>query len=81
MTGPNPKKSWERRPGGMWVLRDKHNAAGRQAVTGVDVLFGTDAVDPRPQWELMQLPLQLNALVRGASRATKRTARPGEAKP
>jgi hypothetical protein len=28
----------------------------------VDVLFGTDAVDPRPDWVLMQPSLRLNAL-------------------
>uniref|UniRef100_L2GHD0 Phosphatase dcr2 n=1 Tax=Colletotrichum fructicola (strain Nara gc5) TaxID=1213859 RepID=L2GHD0_COLFN len=31
-----------------------------QAVTEVDVLFGSDAVDPRPEWALMPSSLQLS---------------------
>lgn len=30
-------------------------------MTAVDILFGTDAVDPRLQWSLIRTPLQLNA--------------------
>lgn len=53
---PNPSSGhlWERRPGGIWVLRSKFSGKIDQAVTEVDVLFGTDAVDPRPQWTLMR---------------------------
>jgi len=51
---------WESRPGGIWVLRSKLSGMIDQAVTEVDVLFGLDAVDPRPQWVLMQSPLQLD---------------------
>jgi hypothetical protein len=60
---PNPSSghSWESRPGGIWVLRSKFSGKIDQAVTEVDVLFGMDAVDPRPQWALMQSSLQLNA--------------------
>ncbi|KAM7209849.1 Metallo-dependent phosphatase [Rhypophila decipiens] len=59
---PNPSsgRSWESRPGGIWVLRSKFPGMVDQAVTEVDVLFGVDAVDPRPQWALMPLSLQLN---------------------
>ena len=32
-----------------------------ELIAEVDVLFGVDAVDPRPQWTLMRSPLQLNA--------------------
>jgi hypothetical protein len=53
--------SWESRPGGIWVLRSKFSGKIDEAVTEVDVLFGVDAVDPRPQWALMQSSLQLNA--------------------
>jgi hypothetical protein len=53
--------SWESRNCGIWVLRSKFSGKIHQAVTEVDVLFGTDAVDPRPQWTLMRAPLQLNA--------------------
>ena len=52
--------SWERRPGGIWVLRSPYTGDRHQAVTAVDVLFGVDAVDPRPQWGLMGTPLQLD---------------------
>lgn len=60
---PNPSSdhSWESRPGGIWVLRSKFSGKIDQAVTEVDVLFGVDAVDPRPQWTLMPSSLQLNA--------------------
>ncbi|KAH7308765.1 Metallo-dependent phosphatase-like protein [Rhexocercosporidium sp. MPI-PUGE-AT-0058] len=53
--------SWESRPGGIWVLRSKFSGKIDQAVTEVDVLFGTDAIDPRPQWALMRSSLQLDA--------------------
>jgi hypothetical protein len=52
--------SWESRPGGIWVLRSNYTASSHHAVSDVDVLFGMDAVDPRPQWNLMGTPLQLN---------------------
>lgn len=51
---------WESRPGGIWVLRSKFSGNIDQAVTEVDVLFGVDAVDPRPEWTLMRSPLQLD---------------------
>ncbi len=42
------ESSWESRPGGIWVLRSSYSGGNHQAVTGVDALFGTDAVDSRP---------------------------------
>lgn len=30
-------------------------------MTAVDILFGKDAVDPRPQWSMVKPPLRLNA--------------------
>lgn len=51
--------SWESRPGGIWILKDKFRGMVDLAVTEVDVLFGVDAVDPRPQWNLLQSSLQL----------------------
>ncbi|KAF5707603.1 metallo-dependent phosphatase [Fusarium mundagurra] len=53
-------RSLERRPGGTWVLRAQFSGVIDQAVTQVDVLFGTDAVDPRPQWVLMSSSPRLN---------------------
>lgn len=58
---PSSGHSWESRPAGIWVLRSKFSGKIDQAVTEVDVLFGVDAVDPRPQWALMRSSLQLNA--------------------
>ena len=57
---PDQDSSWESRPGGIWVLRSKYTGDYRQAVTGIDVLFGVDAVDPRPQWNLSEQPLLLD---------------------
>lgn len=54
-------RSWESRAGGIWVLRENFTGDISRAVTEVDVLFGTDAVDPRPQWKLTTSSLQLNA--------------------
>jgi hypothetical protein len=53
--------SWEPRPGGIFVLRSNFSGKIDQVVTEVDVLFGVDAVDPRPQWTLTSSPLQLDA--------------------
>ena len=60
---PNPSSDhlWESRPGGIWVLRSKFSGKTDRAVTEVDVLFGVNAVDPRPQWTLMRSSLKLNA--------------------
>lgn len=59
---PNPSsgRSWESRPGGIWILRSKFSGNTNQAVTEVAVLFGEDAVDPRPQWSLIRSSLELN---------------------
>lgn len=57
------KHDWEKRPGGIWVLRssDRHESDSHRAITAVDVLFGTDAVEPRPNWNLGQVPLDIDA--------------------
>lgn len=39
---------WERRPGGICIQRSRFPGKIDRVVTEVDVLFGTDAVDPRP---------------------------------
>lgn len=52
--------SWSPRNGHMFVQREKFTGLDN-AVTAVDVLFGEDAVDPRPRWDLLQSPLLLNA--------------------
>jgi hypothetical protein len=57
---PRDYDSWESRPCGIWVRRAKYIGVSMRVVTDVDVLFGTDAVDPRPQWNLDSSPLQLD---------------------
>lgn len=49
-------EKWESRPAGVWIKRSakRHTSDSRKAVTAVDVLFGSDAADPRPGWELVQ---------------------------
>lgn len=76
--GSAKENSWERRPGGIWVLRSPYTGDCHQAVTAVDVLFGVDAVDPRPQWALMGTPLQLGHPEVPVARLT---VRQGRAKP
>lgn len=52
--------SWESRPNGVWLLRRRFSYNADGALTGVDVLFGTYAVEPRPRWKLIDSPLRLN---------------------
>ena len=54
-------EKWEKRDGGIWLLRSskRHDSDSKNAVTAVDVLFGADAVDPRPGWEIKDTPLLL----------------------
>lgn len=62
---PDPTEGygWQSRNGGLWIKRVKYgdNVDVSNVVTDVDVLFGLDAVDPRPHWTLTQSPLQLKA--------------------
>jgi hypothetical protein len=79
-SSPNSSSSqWESRPGGIWVLRKKLSAKNHQPLTGVDVLFGSDAVDPRPQWDLIPSPLQLDG--RSKVQDVRLTVRFGRARP
>lgn len=43
---------WETRPGGIWIKRQTKIVD--DAVTGVDVLFGVDAVEVRPGWVMRE---------------------------
>ncbi|KPI35614.1 Phosphatase DCR2 [Cyphellophora attinorum] len=52
---------WESRPAGIWLQRNPIEDDVCRAVTDIDVLFGSDAVDPRPRWTLTQSPLRLDA--------------------
>ncbi|MCJ1336173.1 hypothetical protein MMC09_001449 [Bachmanniomyces sp. S44760] len=54
---------WEARPGGIWLLRTskRHASDSTKAITAVDILFGADAVDPRPGWEIKDQALLIGA--------------------
>lgn len=56
-------EAWESRPGGLWLKRSGKLHAGDsdRAVTTVDLLFGDDAVEVRPGWEIVGTPLILDA--------------------
>jgi hypothetical protein len=49
-------EKWESRPAGVWIKRSlkRHASDSKKAVTAVDILFGADAVEPRPGWELVK---------------------------
>jgi hypothetical protein len=53
---------WEKRPAGMWIKRSskRHDSDSKAVVTAVDVLFGADAVEPRPGWEIRDQALLLD---------------------
>lgn len=54
---------WEQRAEGIWILRSprRRQVDSEQAVTAVDVIFGPDAVDPRPGWTVRPTPLLINS--------------------
>ncbi|KAG8526867.1 uncharacterized protein KY384_008296 [Bacidia gigantensis] len=54
-------EKWESRQAGLWLKRtSKHRDADKnQAVTAVDVLFGSDSVEVRPGWQRVPQPLML----------------------
>lgn len=55
-------EQWESRPGGIWLKRTskRHASDSQKAITAVDVLFGADAVEPRPGWRLAKEPIRLS---------------------
>ncbi|KAI1913684.1 Phosphatase dcr2 [Ophidiomyces ophidiicola] len=58
--GAGSDAKWESRPGGIWLLRSSHHTS--DTLTALDVLFGADAVDPRPNWEIKDTPLLLDTV-------------------
>lgn len=56
-------QEWEQRSGGIWLKRTsrRHASDSQATVTSVDVVFGADAVDPRPHWEVQDTPLLLDS--------------------
>lgn len=55
-------EKWESRPASLWIKRSakRHASDSKKSVTAVDVLFGADAVEPRPGWELIKGSLLLD---------------------
>ncbi|KAL9640890.1 MAG: hypothetical protein Q9204_000539 [Flavoplaca sp. TL-2023a] len=53
---------WESRSGGIWLKRTskRHASDSVKAITAVDVLFGADAVEARPGWEILDQPILLS---------------------
>lgn len=49
------ESGWTKKSNNIWVKLGKPND---DMVTGVDILFGDDAVDPRPNWTLVRTPLK-----------------------
>ncbi|KAJ4302086.1 Phosphatase dcr2 [Collariella sp. IMI 366227] len=60
--GEKEEEPWEARPGGLWIKRSNRRGVSdsEHAVTAVDVLFGDDAVEARPGWEVTGMPLLLD---------------------
>ncbi|KAI0457050.1 calcineurin-like phosphoesterase [Xylaria acuta] len=58
----HPDARWESRPAGLWILRSAkpHASDSKEAVTAVDVLFGDDAYEVRPGWEIRGVALSLD---------------------
>ena len=54
---------WESRPSGIWIKKSskRHINDPAKVVTGVDVLFGADAVDPRSNWQIQDIALFLDS--------------------
>lgn len=54
---------WESRPFGLWIKKSakRHINDPSTVVTGVDVLFGSDASDPRSNWNVIDIPLFIDA--------------------
>lgn len=53
------QSGWKQKAGNIWV---KLGEASDKAVTGIDVLFGEDAKDPRPNWTLSDQPFPKSGL-------------------
>jgi hypothetical protein len=53
---------WESRSSGLWILRSSkpHASDSKDAVTAIDLLFGDDAYEVRPGWEIRGTALMLD---------------------
>lgn len=57
------QQKWESRPAGIWLKRsaEHQESDSKDVVTGVDVLFGADAVEPRLGWDIKDTPLSISS--------------------
>ena len=72
-------EQWESRSSGLWLKRStgRRDSDSKDVITAVDVLFGADAVDPRPGWEVKDRSLLLSGVVDGREpRLSVRRGRP-----
>jgi hypothetical protein len=62
-SGKQRDDQWESRKGGIWLKRTarRHASDSETVITSVDVLFGADVLDPRPNWEVRDTPLLLDS--------------------
>jgi hypothetical protein len=53
---------WESRPAGLWIRKSskRHMSDSQKVITGIDVLFGADAADPRSNWQVQDIGLLLD---------------------
>lgn len=49
------ESGWVKKDASIWV---KYGEANDNAVSGIDILFGADALDPRPNWNILKHPLE-----------------------
>ncbi|KAG7665391.1 DCR2 [[Candida] subhashii] len=47
---------WRQKSNGIWLRYGSHST--KNPITGIDLLFGHEAVDPRPNWTLLKNPLR-----------------------
>ena len=72
-------EQWESRSSGLWLKRStgRRDSDSKDVVTAIDVLFGEDAVDPRPGWEIRDTSLLLDGVFEGKEpRLSIRRGRP-----
>lgn len=50
------QRGWVQKTNGIWARYGSYKT--KHPVTAIDLLFGFDAVEPRPNWKLIPIPLQ-----------------------
>ncbi|ODV96044.1 hypothetical protein PACTADRAFT_75226 [Pachysolen tannophilus NRRL Y-2460] len=73
------KYGWQEEQYGLWVKYGDYNQM--KAVSEIDVLFGADCVDPRPNWKLLSNPLLIGDTINNDITQVHLTFRRGRARP